>query len=318
MEQLITDFLHDKGWMEGNIQVHFLAAGEYNENYLVQNGLEPCVFRINRGSQLGLADQIGYEFKVLSCVESSRVTPRPLYVHSDPHLFGAGVMLMEHLPGTALDYERNWPQAARIFARIHSVVPCPELIRQPDPIAAITAESLAMLTKFPNHALKKEQTRLLQYHEEMCRLGQDSAKLFAADNPCVVNTEVNSGNFLITPESAYLVDWEKAVVSSRYQDLAHFLAPTTTLWKTETLYRTEQKHAFLTAYQSALDNSPDLEELTTCCKLMERVIVLRGLSWCHMAYHEYSNADRALCNAETWVKIQSYMREMDRFIAAVR
>jgi hypothetical protein len=92
-------FLLEQGWVEGSPEVSFLAAGEYNQNFLVRAGGERLVFRINHGSQLGLADQIGYEFKVLRCVAPSGVTPRPLRVHSDPHPFGGGVLLMQYLPG---------------------------------------------------------------------------------------------------------------------------------------------------------------------------------------------------------------------------
>jgi hypothetical protein len=68
METLIAAFLLDQGWVDAVPEVRFLAAGEYNQNYLVQDGSARRVFRINHGSQLGLADQIGYEFKVLRCV----------------------------------------------------------------------------------------------------------------------------------------------------------------------------------------------------------------------------------------------------------
>ena len=50
----------------------------------------------------------------------------------------------------------------------------------------------------------------------------------------MVNTELNSGNFLIDPQGvSSLVDWEKPLVSEPGQDLGHFLAPTTTFWKTD-------------------------------------------------------------------------------------
>ena len=52
----------------------------------------------------------------------------------------------------------------------------------------------------------------------------------------MVNTELNSGNFLINEGArSYLVDWEKPLLSEAAQDLAHFLAPTTTFWKTDTI-----------------------------------------------------------------------------------
>ena len=35
-------------------------------------------------------------------------------------------------------------------------------------------------------------------------------------------------------EDSYIIDWEKALIGECEQDLAHFLAPTTTFWKTDT------------------------------------------------------------------------------------
>lgn len=314
MEALISSFLVEHDWVQDTPKVSFLAAGEYNQNFLAQSGDTRLVFRINRGSQLGLADQIGYEFKVLQCVEPSGVTPRPLRVHPDHHPFGGGAMLMQYLPGEALVYERDLERAAGIFARIHALPPCPELMVQEDPIAAIASESLALINRYPDHSLTRQRASLLDYHSHIVRLGEDSRALFAADRLCVVNTEVNSGNFLISPKNAYLVDWEKAVVSSRHQDLGHFLAPTTTLWKTETLFSQEQKNDFLTAYHRLLPDPPALEELKHLSRIMEQVIVLRGLSWCFMAHHEYIHAAKPLTDARTREKIELYMRDLDRII----
>lgn len=316
MEKLISDFLLEQGWVMDVPAISFLAAGEYNQNFLVRSGGRDMVFRINRGSQLGLDDQIGYEFRVLKCVAPSGVTPRPLRVHPDREPFGGGAMLMEFLPGAALDYGRDLHRAAQIFARIHALPPCPGLLAQEDPVAAIAAESLGLINRYADHALTGERARLLDYHARIVRLGEDNRPLFAGDRPCVVNTEVNSGNFLVGPEGAFLVDWEKAVVSSRHQDLGHFLAPTTTLWRTETVIAPDRRRAFLAAYHADLDDAPPLEALDRLCAVMERVIVLRGLSWCFMAHHEYSHGMKPLTDPLTREKIGRYMRELDFFIAS--
>ena len=50
---------------------------------------------------------------------------------------------------------------------------------------------------------------------------------------------------------------------------------------------------------------------------MEQVIILRGLSWCFMAHHEYSHASRTLTNAQTREKISLYMRDLRRLIPAL-
>ena len=81
------------------MDVRFLAAGEYNENYLVRNGDGLAyVFRINHGSQLGLDRQIEYEFNVLRAVAPSGVTPAPLFVDPEPSGLPGGVLLMITFP----------------------------------------------------------------------------------------------------------------------------------------------------------------------------------------------------------------------------
>jgi aminoglycoside phosphotransferase (APT) family kinase protein len=314
METLIRSFLLGQGWVDAEPEVRFLAAGEYNQNFLVESGGRRLVFRINHGSQLGLADQIGYEFNALRCVAPSGVTPKPLRVHAGPEPFGGGVMLMEWLPGGPLDYGRDLGRAALVFARVHALPPCPGLLTQADPVAAIAAESLALIKRYPGQGLARQRAILLDYHGRIVRLGEDNRARFAADRPCVVNTEVNSGNFLVGPDGAFLVDWEKAVVSSRHQDLGHFLAPTTTLWRTETVLAPERKTAFLRAYHAALPDAPPLEELLSLCAVMERAVVLRGLSWCFMAHHEYEHAGRTLTSDLTRDRIRLYMRDMGRII----
>lgn len=317
LENEIRLFVRDAGWIVGDCRLRFLAAGEYNQNFLIETPTRDYVFRINHGGQLGLADQISYEFSVLNCVFPSGVTPRPYRVHPGPDPFGRGVMLMEFLPGGPLDYARDWSKAAGIFARVHALDPCPALLLQDDPIAAILTESLGLIHRHADHPLRREKTRLLTFHDTLLKLWATSRDLFRQDRACVVNTEVNSGNFLISDERACLVDWEKAVISSRYQDLAHFLAPTTTLWKTTTVFTAEQKTAFLQAYARALPAAPPLDELERLCAVMENVIIMRGLSWCFMAYYEYSQTNRALTNSQTWEKIRHYLDNMDRLIPAV-
>ena len=47
---------------------------------------------------------------------------------------------------------------------------------------------------------------------------------YSIANPCIINTELNSGNFLIGEgkEDSYVIDWEKALIGECEQDLATF------------------------------------------------------------------------------------------------
>jgi Ser/Thr protein kinase RdoA (MazF antagonist) len=221
---------------------------------------------------------------------------------------------MEYLPGRPLDYGRDLAAAARIFARIHGLPADPRLIVQADPVRDIAAESLGLILRYDGDTYRDVRLLLLAYHHTIMAMADTAAALFADEPLCMVNTEVNSGNFLIHPQRSSLVDWEKAVVSSRYQDLAHFLAPTTTLWKSDHRLREGQKRDFLAAYRQALGLDIPVAELSEKTALMERVILLRALSWCYMAFHEYTGSSRALTSDATFRRIVSYLDEARCFL----
>lgn len=308
----IRSFLESSEWVPPPIDVAFLAAGEYNENFLVTDGLgQKAVFRINHGSQLGLDRQIEYEYAVLQAVAPSGVTPQPLHCDPDPEHMDGGVLLMSFLPGRPLDYKKDQHHAAEIFSRIHRLPVSPGLIVQEDPIGDIALESHGLIHRFPDHPLSREKKVLQEYHDTVKRLGEDNADIFKNEPLCMVNTEVNSHNFLITPDKGFLVDWEKAVTSCRYQDLGHFLVPTTTLWKTDHTYTREEKRSFLAAYRSDAGLDLTLDEMAQKTALLEKTILLRGLSWCFMAYYEYTRTDRPLTNETTFNKIRQYLNQID-------
>lgn len=310
----VVNYIKEKGWLTGDLRCSFLAAGEYNENYHVSDGVLDYVFRINHGTQLGLANQIEYEFMVLETVYPSEVTPRPYRYNLEGNGLGGGVLLMEYIPGRPLDYARDLDTAAHIFACIHRVPSNPRLIVQADPVRDVAAESLRLLHRYDGDSYHDVRKLLFDYHEKIIDLALGSATLFAGEPLCVVNTEVNSGNFLIHPDRSCLVDWEKAVLSHRYQDLAHFLVATTTLWKTDCRLDDDQKRGFLNRYRLALDSPLPLDELWEKTRLMERVILLRALSWCYMAWHEYTGKDRRLTHDATFRKIVSYLDEARCFL----
>lgn len=122
--------------------------------------------------------------------------------------------------------------------------------------------------------------------------------------PCVINTELNSGNFIInddTPQTrSRIIDWEKPVVADCEQDLAHFLVPTTTNWKTDTILSAAEIRAFLDEY--ARFRTVDTQLLRTYMQLN----VLRGITWCAMAFVQYSHGEGAR-NVDTWEKIQKFL-----------
>ena len=154
----------------------------------------------------------------------------------------------------------------------------------------------------------------MRYADLVGASAQEISARYADESPCVVNTEVNSGNFIVNDGKAFLVDWEKAVISHRYQDLAHFLVPTTTLWKSEFRYTDEARTRFLDRYRVYAQQPLSLAELSHRSALMERIILLRALSWCYMAYFEYSAGERTLTNQDTFRRIRHYLDEIEWFL----
>ena len=313
MTERIRTFLTSSGWVPAPDRIEFLAAGEYNSNYLVVSGPDRSVFRINHDTQLGIENQIEYEFNVLSALQHSGVTPNPFFYDSSPADFDGGVLLMEFLPGRPLRYETDTTRAARIFARIHGQAVSDTLLVQANPVRDIAEECLGLLTRYPEHPLQKELSFLRGYQETIARLGETAAPLFADEPLCICNTEVNSGNFLIADTSEYLVDWEKTVVTPRYQDLGHFLVPTTTLWKTDFRYSKAQRLLFLETYRAEAGLPIPMDELDFKTGLLEKTILLRGLSWCFMAYYEYTCEERAIKNMDTFETIKRYLKNMGSF-----
>ena len=282
-----------------------LGRGEYNTNYTFQhpNG-QKLVLRINTGSQMHLDDQIGYEFSALKNLEPSSRTPKALFC--DPTM---NCLVMEHLPGRALQYETDLEVAAAIFADIHAL-PIPtncRLLEPKNPLKAIIDECRQMVS----HYYSWEQadptvTRLLETLEK-----EISAKDLSAPQgirKCMVNTEVNSGNFLINPQGrSYLIDWEKPLISEPAQDLGHFLVPTTTFWKTDVILTPEEIQHFVGCYRNAVAERFETESLMERLPLYFTVTCLRGVTWCAMAFREYSQPGRAIANADTYRKLQAYL-----------
>ena len=97
-----------------------LAQGEYNMNYLLQQGEKRLVFRVNLGSQIQRDDQIQYEYGALEILAESGVTPKPFFLDDSKSVLDYGVLIMEYLPGEAFLYPRDFRKAGRLFAQIHS------------------------------------------------------------------------------------------------------------------------------------------------------------------------------------------------------
>ena len=280
-----------------------LGQGEYNVNYTFNHpDGRKLVLRINRGSQMHLNDQIGYEFSALKALEASGRTPRAIFCDSAHHC-----LVMEHLPGRPLRYETDLEIAAEIFADIHALPVGDDLIEPENPLEAILEECRQMVSHYYEwDSADPEVVRLLQTLESEISVKELTAPVEL--RKCMVNTEVNSGNFLINPGGrSYLIDWEKPLISEPAQDLGHFLVPTTTFWKTDVILTPEEIRHFVRCYQRAVNGRFETQSLSKRLPLYFTVTCLRGVTWCAMAYREYCQPGRAINNPDTFQKLKAYL-----------
>jgi aminoglycoside phosphotransferase (APT) family kinase protein len=291
-----------------------LAQGEYNMNYLVRQGDASWVFRVNVGTQIDRDDQILYEYRALKLLESTGVTPRPFYVDDSREHVDHGVLLMEYLPGEALCYQRDLADAARLFARIHSQPVAPEanhLVPEERPLSMTYQECSHLLpvyleSELADPSLRDYLSQVLSWADQ----ARHRERYFVSDPwPCIINTEVNSGNFIVNRArgTLHLVDWEKPLWGDPSQDLSHFCVPTTTLWKTDYRMSPADKRAFLDAYCAAIPDAHLRDTIGERVRLRDPFNCLRGISWSAMAWVTYQTGEHALQNQDTFLKVSAYM-----------
>lgn len=303
-----------------------LAQGEYNINYSFVHPKtgQKLLLRVNCGSQMHLKNQIDYEFHALQLLHASGRTPKAIYVDGGRKILDHGVLVMEYLPGRALDYHTDLKLAAECLADIHSVkIPEtePVLIHPANPLLAILEECEEMVKLYMDSPLGKEETKkYIRYLLDKAWKKARNTKM-AAPYECCINTELNSSNFLIggEGESNYLIDWEKPLLGDPAQDLGHFLAPTTTFWKTDVILGMEEMDDFIDAYISCVGDRFYTDGLRERTKRFMEITCMRGITWCAMAWVQYQQPDKLIVNESTRQKLEAYLedeflKKIDRFM----
>lgn len=290
--------------------VDFLAQGEYNINFTIDDGNNKYVFRVNTGSQLELTNQISYEYNAIKALEISGVTPRAYFVDDTKEFFDYGVLIMEFLNGRTLEYDKDLCKSAKIFAKIHSIDTRStnnDFIIEEKICSDRILEGKRLLENYlkspiVDKKLKKFFSNFLEWTEK----NKEREKYFIQNKWHVINnTEVNSHNFIIGEENSYLIDWEKPVISDPCQDITQFLAPTTTLWKANYILTKEERDSFFNVYVSNLEDED--KNIRERVHLYNPYLYLRALSWCAYAWLEYQNPDKDIRNMDTFRKIEEYL-----------
>ena len=287
----------------GYNNIKLLGAGEYNINFTFDEGDLKKVLRINMKSQMNLENQIEYEYETLQLLKDSGVTPKPYDLVTETNLLPYKYLTMEFLEGSPLNYKTDMYIAAYLLSRVHNT-PYGDnnLINATNPFQLMFDECKQMAGEYL--AWEKVDKKVSNYIKTFLEKCQTLIpEEYDIANPCIINTELNSGNFLIGEgeEDSYVIDWEKALIGECEQDLAHFLAPTTTFWKTDIILSENEINEFLEEYSNY--RSFDRERF-------ERYLIfncLRGVTWCSMAFRQYSENDKMLMDETTFKKIASYI-----------
>jgi len=316
----VAAYIENRDWddvpvMKGReFEVRPLAQGEYNLNYLISSGSLQLVFRVNIGTQINRDDQILYEYGALELLAQSGVTPRPYYADDTRQALEQGILIMEYLPGEPMDYRRDLWDAAGLFATIHQIVVPEEknhLIREEAPLTLIYEECAGLLQHYFDSDLAQPEIRDYLMDLINWAAAARSQETYYQQDPwhCIVNTEVNSGNFIVNRQrgSIHLVDWEMPRWGDPSQDLCHFCSPLTTLWKTNWRMTKEEKRRFLKTYSRHLRDRHLRDTLMERVRLRDPFVYLRGISWSAMGWVAYQTRFSGMKNPDTWAKLQQYM-----------
>lgn len=287
----------------GYNNIKLLGAGEYNINFTFDEGDLKKVLRINMKSQMNLENQIEYEYETLQLLKDSGVTPKPYDLVTKTNLLPYKYLTMEFLKGRPLNYKTDMHIAAYLLSKVHNTLYGDNnLINATNPFQLMFDECKQMAGEYLSwdKADEKVSFYINRFLEKCLTLIPEK---YSIANPCIINTELNSGNFLIGEgkEDSYVIDWEKALIGECEQDLAHFLAPTTTFWKTDIILSENEINEFLEEYR----NYRNFDR-----KRFERYLIfncLRGVTWCSMAFRQYSENDKMLMDGTTFKKIASYI-----------
>lgn len=287
-----------------------LARGEYNVNHIFYSNKKSkdILLRYAISSQMNLDRQIYYEYQNLKILEKSNCTPKAYAVYEEKDSEKRDFLLMEYLNGTQLDYNNDLDIAARILAKIHSldVADKNHLFNSKKPESEILKESESLFQRYKNSKYASQKT--VKVFQKLIDKAREISIVYPYKKN-IINTELNSGNFLINkyPKNSYLVDWEKAIYGYSIQDLGHFLAPTTTFWKSDDILNSEQIDFFLDEYNRNLRKSIDKKDLFSGTNAFISLNCIRGLSWCLMAYTEYAKKDIEEQNSYSFQKIKKYI-----------
>ena len=314
-----------------------LGMGEHNLNYRIDDETagRSFVLRINVASQPFHDDQVAYEYAALEVLAPSRRAPQPIYLDSSSDAPGKGALVIGFCEGDMLDFDNLRPGdlrcAAQIIADVHAIPiePDSSLHRPKDPLRELYEECLERFKVY--HASAFEDARITAWARRFIEAAEPPAE--TQRNPVssgqvhVVNTETLPSHFLIPETSAraaaenaqqsgpfcenpgYFVDWERPILGEVAQDVAYFVAPTTTYWDSDFLFPTSDVEAFVDDYWRAVDGRFARGDFDERFDAWRKMTALRSVTWCCRALISYNADSNAHRTEKTARKLPVYLSD---------
>ena len=298
------------------IDARILAAGEHNMNFVFAHPStgERFVLCVGCANQVELESPSRYEFDALRILLPSGRTPKPYWMDDGPKAPGRGVIVMEFLEGRPLDYRRpgDMHEAARILADIHNV-PVPEgsrLMAPPDPLRDQFEECRRMFARYRGSSF--EDPLVTRYVERFFERAERALALPVDPRDCahIQNTEATADQFLVEDgEPGFMIDWEKPIVGEVAQDVAYFLAPTSTIWQDGPILTPAECEQFVSDYWNAIDGRFPRGGFDARFAAFSMTNNLRGVTWSCQAWVDYHDPDRPLKHDATFRRLGRYLSE---------
>lgn len=257
----IDVYLSYSNLLDDNHKVIFLSESESNINFLIDVGVEKYVFRLNKMSQLGLRNQIRYEYDALKTLERSYVTPTTFFLDDSTTFFEYGVLIMQYIEGRQLEYKKDLQEAAKIFGTIHSLdtnkidtssfLKCENIVEDSLNRSKIYLDGFLKSDKL-DVDMKLKISNFLERGEKNKKYGS----YFKKDEwNTINNTEPHAKNFIISDRKrkGFLIDWEKPILSDPAVDLAYFLSPLSTFMTDDYIFTEDERDNFFKTYIMYLD-----------------------------------------------------------------
>ena len=313
-----------------------LGKGEHNENYVFTASAsgKRYVLRINVLPQPFHKNQVRYEYDALRLLEKSGRAPHALFVDDSPDKPAHGALVESFCDGDVLDFDRLRPGdlrcAAQIMADIHSApVPLGCRLHSPaDPLRELYDECIGRFEYYLRSGF--EEPRITRWMERYIAEAQSALEttLRPEDRSHIINTETLASHFLIPqgaasiaaqassaglgrfcPEPGSFVDWERPIIGEVAQDLAFFVAPTTTYWDSEFLFPRSHIESFLNDYWRAVDGRFEAGAFEERFWAYFRISVFRSAMWCCKAIARYKAKSGTYKTEKTIGKLPIYLSD---------